>query len=341
MEDDGSEMPHYFAGLPRDPGLGMFAVSHDSRAGNFRKKPWLPEVRPAAWRPGAPEPVAEVVAAIEERKLTAATIGVEMRHLGAAIYQRLAERLPRARFVDAGPLLWAMRSVKSAREIARQRHAYRLGEDVYREVFRMLAQERGLTVGDVRARQMAMATRFGCPPLIFGYVHPFSADGRKAPWTAPSVHEMKIEPGDTLMLDLGLVWRGYSTDFGRCATMGAARPEVRDFYRKLREVRERTAEAIRPGARACDVQAVAARARQERGLNPHPCAGHSLGIECHEPPQLVPHDQTVLEESMTIVIEHYDGFGGAAFLLEDAGVVTPRGWETMTTFDTEVVEIEI
>ena len=67
--------------------------------------------------------------------------------------------------------------------------------------------------------------------------------------------------------------------------------------------------------------------------------GHGLGIECHEPPILMADDETPIEEGMTIVIELVTGVGGIRFLVEDGGVVTDKGWESLTTMSPEFVEV--
>jgi Xaa-Pro aminopeptidase len=54
---------------------------------------------------------------------------------------------------------------------------------------------------------------------------------------------------------------------------------------------------------------------------------------------LSPDDQTVLEEGMVIVIELVDGVDGISFLLEDGGLVTAEGWQSLPTLPTDVIEI--
>jgi len=43
---------------------------------------------------------------------------------------------------------------------------------------------------------------------------------------------------------------------------------------------------------------------------------------------------------MTLVIELVEGLGNIAYLLEDAGVVTPDGWQSLTVMGTELVELD-
>lgn len=337
-EDDGCEAPYYFAGLPRDPSRAPFVIAHRNRAYVFKGRCWIDDVRPCCYLPGKKPPVDCLVEALRERDLEEARIGVEMNHLPARILMELMERLPEAHFTDARKTLWQMRSVKTHQELERQRQAYRIGETIYRQVFDRLSQKTPLTANEIRGMQMDLATRAGCPPLHFGYVFPQNSRGKKA-WARDNAGSAAFEPGDVVLFDLGLIWQGYTTDFGRVASLGKASTEIHATYEKVLKCREAIAAAIRPGVKASDVFLAGARFREQIGLPPREGLGHSLGIECHEPPTLSPEDPTVIEEGMTIVIELVDGVSGVAFLLEDAGLVTPDGWQTLTNLSTDLVEI--
>src|SRR5262245_11094592 len=133
VEDDGCAGPFYFAGLPRDAASATtFAVAHVNRAYAFDTGGCADEVR--VWCERTGEARADVLAdAVRQRKLDAATIGVELNHLPGGLLDSLRSRLPKARFVDAQDILWRMRAVKTPRELERQQRAYRIGEDIYHE----------------------------------------------------------------------------------------------------------------------------------------------------------------------------------------------------------------
>jgi Xaa-Pro dipeptidase len=335
-EDDGCEAPYYFAGVPRDPNLRAFVIGH--RAHIWKGRCWIEDAKACCYRDENLHPVRQIVACIEERGLAKATIGVEMNHLPGGTLKELERRLPQATFVDANSVLWKMRMVKTERELARQRQAYRIGEHIYSEVFRALKEKPGMTVGQVRGLQFALAAEAGCPPLHFGYVFPQDGKEKRA-WRSDDPHQ-PIQNGDVLLLDLGLIYEGYTTDFGRAASLGVASEKMKTAYQKVVDLREAVAAAVKPGVRACDVYQVGADF-SEKTLGRRPGGmGHGLGIECHEPPSLTPYDETVLEEGMTVVIELGGSADGISFLLEDGGVITEKGWESLTHFGTEFIEIQ-
>jgi Xaa-Pro dipeptidase len=232
-----------------------------------------------------------------------------------------------------------MRAVKTPQELQRQRHAYRIAEEIYRQTLATIRERAGqVTVGEVRAMQMAMATRAGCPPLLFGYA--FAQSSTKRAWDmAADWTQQTFDHGDAVLLDIGLIWRGYTTDFGRNAVVGRASAELRDVHARMVECRQRIAGLLRPGARVADVFAAACDIRQRLKLPPRQGLGHSLGIECHEYPILNDASDCVLEQGMTIVIELVERAGPVAFLLEDAGLITPGGWESICQMGTELFEL--
>jgi Xaa-Pro aminopeptidase len=120
-----------------------------------------------------------------------------------------------------------------------------------------------------------------------------------------------------------------------------AKAKVKEAFSLLQRMRQAIAAAIKPGARACEVYRAGAAFRERQGLRSSSGLGHGLGIECHEPPLLSPDDETVLEEGMVIVIELVDGIDGVSFLLEDGGLVTTEGWQSLTHLTTDLIEIEV
>jgi len=334
-EDDGCQMPFYFAGLPFDMG-NPFVVAHDNRAYVFQDSR-VKDVRPACAQKGEP-PLEVLAGALRDRGLDDGSIGVEMSHLPAAIMDGLRQQFPKAQFVDAGPTCWDMRAVKTPPEQARQAQAYRVAEEIYRELFSLIGSKPNVTVPEARALIMAMAAKALCPPPHFGYVFP--QDGvAKFPWNKQTMPTAAFAPGDYVLCDMGVVWKGYTTDFGRNAVLGKASPELRDVYDRMVRCREEIAQLIVPGKRVCDLHGEAMVLREKLKLPAIPSVGHSLGIECHEQPSLTANYTTVIEENMTLVIELVEGAGNIAYLLEDAGVVTKDGWKSMTVMGTELVEL--
>ena len=115
-------------------------------------------------------------AVLEERGLAAAVIGIELgRDTLLAIpvndFLRLREELPRARFVESGPVVWGCRTIKSEWEIEAQRKACAIGGAAWKKCLAELRP--GVTQTDIQKRILALYLDEGAdpgaePPLALG-----------------------------------------------------------------------------------------------------------------------------------------------------------------------------
>jgi Xaa-Pro aminopeptidase len=275
-----------------------------------------------------------MAAAIRDHGFERGRIGIEINHLGAGVLMGLQAALPEAKFVDATDAVWQLRMVKSEEELRRLDEAYKIAESIYQELFRTIETTGGISVAQARGLEMRLATEAGSPPLHFGYVFPQRIPDKNA----GKDQSVLIEKGDTIMLDIGVINQGYTTDFGRVAVWGKADDRIRRTWDAMCETRQVAEKALRPGRRASEVYQELARHMESRGLPPQATFGHGLGIECHERPTLSPEDDTVLEEGMVIVPELFQAVDNVALLLEDGGVVREDGWHRITRFETELIE---
>jgi Xaa-Pro aminopeptidase len=92
-------------------------------------------------------------------------------------------------------------------------------------------------------------------------------------------------------------------------------------------------QAIRPGIKACEVDAAAREVIAGAGWGDffNHGLGHGLGLQVHEGPALRPGSETVLQAGMVITVEpgiYLPGWGGIR--LEDDVLVTAEGCEVLS-----------
>lgn len=120
-----------------------------------------------------PFELSSLVELIDDLRLAGARIGMELggdQRLGLS-YQdvaALSAALPDAKLVDAGPVVTALRAVKSAAEVEAIRHACRLSERAW--VQTLEAVHPGKKVAGIRAELGAALCRAGCDVNIAGHV---------------------------------------------------------------------------------------------------------------------------------------------------------------------------
>jgi len=112
----------------------------------------------------------------------------------------------------------------------------------------------------------------------------------------------------------------------------------REIYSLVLEAQEAALEAVKPGMRAKDVDALARRVIEKGGYGGFfgHGLGHGVGLEVHEAPSLSPSSQDILGEGMVFTLEpgiYLPGKGGVR--VEDMIYLGPQGPEVLTNLEKE------
>ncbi|MEO9826831.1 MAG: Xaa-Pro peptidase family protein [Paracoccaceae bacterium] len=138
--------------------------------------------------------------------------------------------------------------------------------------------------------------------------------------------DMPLAQGDVLMLDTGLVWDGYFSDFDRNWSIGAPSTDVQDAHKRLVEASDAAFEAARPGITAAELFHIMNDIVSDGGSDTGAGRlGHGLGMSLTEWPSLIPTDQTVLEPGMVLTLEPGIAVGDKILVHEENIVITQTG----------------
>ncbi len=278
-------------------------------------------------------PLDWTLTAIKSRGLESARIGYEDTRLPDYYLRILQAKLPRATFIPVDDLFWQIRAVKTPEEIRRLREAFRIATQIYRETFAMMKP--GVQLMDITRIQMARAQELGG----LWYFNHLWVHTPGQPWDPPA--DYRLKPGDEGGCDLGIYFQGYGCDFGRTVSLGPVHEQIREEHTSVKEVYDAMREVARIGNTGADVFNAAQKAIQEkRGGRAAGCLGHGLGLECHEVPAVLPTETEPMEENMVLQLEvgSVEPPRGTFVFLEDAGVLTPRGWEPLNELPREVIQ---
>ena len=347
------------AGVPADAAKSPFFVTFDHHVSGVRQRSWIEDIR-GAGRPGyAPRPGLEslllepttmathidrAVEAIEDRALGEATIGVELCRMAQSVYAELAERLPKAKFVDAFEMFLELRAVKSASEIAKLRRAAEIATLIFNDVIFPLLREKA-TPYEIYEQANAMAARERGYFLFFhvfvdgGHVSVDAAGGEQKPVPYNIDPDARLEDGQLAFIDFGCGYKGYCADMCRNVVIGG-RPtnSQHRVHGALLEAREAIRAAIRPGIKASDLFDIGVKVLDKHDLGlALSFVGHGLGLSIHENPCLTAFDHRPLEPGMAINVEpNIEVPGMTMFNVEDGGVVTEDGFEPFSTLTTDL-----
>jgi len=267
--------------------------------------------------------------------------------LSAAELELLPGLLPALEVLDAGTVVGGAKILKTADEVECIHRAQRINELAMYHVYDLLRP--GVRQSDLSAefleRVFALGAHANTVDPIWQAMPASIADG---PFTVhgdvafpTSAKDRFFRQGDVVMVDSGILYEGYSSDFGRTWIVGAEPTDrQRDQFRRWKEVMRRVLDAVRPGATGRDLT----RAAMEPGVERRPWFDHfwlihGCGTDSSEMPVLGTHlgdefdESMVLAPGMVMVLEPVIWEDGeAGYRSEDIVVVTDDGYRSLSSF---------
>ncbi len=247
----------------------------------------------------------------------------------APVYDALRAAHPGIAFDDAGPVLDAIKLVKSDAEIALMREASRISDAGMRAGMSLVAA--GVLEVEVAAAAEYAIRRAGAE-LAFATVMgagPRTADATFFP------QRRAMEAGEYVILDCGARVEGYHGDMCRTVIVGPPSPEQRHVLEAVERCVGAAIDAARPGATVRDVHEAARRSVTEAGYGDGWWGyymPHGAGTGQHEIPAGLDDGDLVLVPGMVMCIEPgvtLPGVGGV--ILEQMVAIGETGAETLNT----------
>ena len=253
--------------------------------------------------------------------------------LWTAFTLRLQERLEGRAWVPGSTVMRELRILKQPDEIDALRRVGQAIDRVHAQVADMLRP--GRTETEV-ARDIGEAIRATHDEVAFIIV----GSGPNGASPHHEVGHRVLEEGDAVVVDIGGVLDGYCSDSTRNYVVGHAPDGYAEIHDVLQAAQQAGVEAVRPGARAEDVDRACRTAIAEAGYGERFIhrTGHGIGIEEHEEPWIVTGNDEPLRAGMTFSVEpgiYLPGRYGAR--IEDIVAVTDDGVERLNTRSRDLV----
>lgn len=215
-------------------------------------------------------------------------------------------------------IIRSLRMVKSEAEIAKIARACEIAGNAFARVPEIAAA--GVPLETVFRKFQMLCLEEGADWVT--YVAGGAEQGGYADVISPA-SELPLSAGDVLMLDTGLVWDGYFSDFDRNWSIGPASTAVKDAHSRLIEASDAAFDIARAGATAADLfHAMNTVLTRDAEGTDAGRLGHGLGMSLTEWPSLIPSDHTVLEPGMVLTLEPGVAVGGKILVHEENVVIT-------------------
>ncbi len=225
-----------------------------------------------------------------------------------------------------------LRARKEPRELELLRRANELTHLALEAVHASLSGP--LSSAEVRARVRAAQTKLGLVDLWdLTLVGPASADPHGGSG------DDRLDAGEVLLVDTGGALHGYQSDNTRTwVPFGEVPSDVLAAWNAVRDAQRRAFDAIRPGVRCRELDAIARQSLERAGFGPgyrtftHRL-GHGIGLEGHEDPYLDGGSEVVLAPGMTFSVEPGVYLPGRfGIRLENIAAVTEDGAEVFASW---------
>lgn len=244
------------------------------------------------------DPLGLVADFLRERRAADAPVGFEETNR-YFILEGLRRQLPNVRVVSANPVVRTLRMIKSPAEIALMQAAADVTIAAYDRLYPQIRE--GMTPDEIEALFAAAVTSLG---------------GAK-PWALILLGEASAYPhgtgkpqhvarGEVVLLDSGCEVHGYQSDISRSFVFGAPpSDEQRRVWTQMRRGQDIAFAAAQVGVPAGHVDGAVRRAYESWGYGPgyklpglSHRTGHGIGMEGHEPINLVRGETTPLAPGM-------------------------------------------
>ena len=276
------------------------------------------------------DPFAVIAGFLKDRRLTGA-IGVEETARFFA-FDGLRRVLPSVRLVSANPVVRGCRMIKSAAEIALMQRATDVTIAAYRWTYRRV--EAGMTGAEIGALMSAATKQLGGnPEFSMALVGEASA----YPHGSREVH--RVADGSVILMDCGCTVGGYQSDVSRTWVHGAASREQRKVWEQVAAGQQLAFRVAQVGTPAGAVDDAVRRLYETFQYGPgyklpglSHRTGHGIGLDGHEPVNLVRGEATSLAPGMCFSDEpglYFPGKFGVR--LEDCFHMTERGPKWFST----------
>lgn len=231
-----------------------------------------------------------------------------------------------------------IRMKKDEHEQALMREASRLNDLAIDQVIQLCAKG-DLTEKEVSDQLVGIYQSLGCTGNSFAPIVGYGKNG------ADNHHfgdDTKLQPGDSIVIDMGGIYQGYCSDMTRTIFYKEVSEKQKYVYNLVRKAQEAAEAVIKPGVKLCDIDKVARDIIAEGGYVAefNHRLGHFIGRDVHEYGDVSANFDMPVEEGMIFSIEpgvYIQGEFGVR--IEDLVLVTKDGCEILNHYTKDLLVI--
>ena len=256
------------------------------------------------------------------------TLGYEENYLTVAELLNYEKTL-NAKLVPYNKSINAFRGVKEEWELEHMRKAQAIADKAFAEVLPRIKV--GMSELELQAELIYCMYKNGAHGLSFD---PIVVAGPNSSMPHGVAGERKIQNGDFITMDFGVLYNGYCSDMTRTVAMGYATEEMETVYNTVLKAQLAGLAVTKAGVPGKEIDAAARQVIVDAGYGPYfgHGYGHSLGLEIHEGPN--PNGGNAEPMPLGAVASAEPGIylpGKFGVRIEDCVIYTENGYENLAT----------
>lgn len=252
-------------------------------------------------------------------------IGLMDRHAGSA-------------FVNGSEIIDRVRMVKDAKELDIMREASRLNDIVCSRMVELVKED--LDEAQMGKKLGEIWEELGAEGHSFEPIIAYGANGADPHHT--TVKGARKKPGDTVVIDIGCIYKSYCSDMTRTVFYQSVPAEGKKVYEITRDANLKAIEKVKPGVTFAALDAAARDYITEHGYGKYFThrLGHSIGLEDHEAGDVsaINHDVVVPGRVFSIEPGIYLP-GNLGVRVEDLVIATEDGCEVLNRYTKDLLVV--
>ena len=262
------------------------------------------------------------------------TLGFEEFYLTVAEFTGYEKNL-NAKLVPFHKEISSFRAVKEAWELDNMRKAQQIADKAFSEVLPRI--KTGMSELELQAELIYCMYKNGAHGLSFD---PIVVSGPNSSMPHGVAGERKIQDGDFITMDFGVLYNGYCSDMTRTVAVGHVTEEMEKVYNTVLAAQLAGLAVSKAGVPGKDIDGAARQVIVDAGYGPYfgHGYGHSVGLEVHENPS--PNVRNENPMPLHSVASAEPGIylpGKFGVRIEDCVIFTENGYENLASSPKELI----